>query len=333
MPTSQIDESGLITIRSADEAWALLGFVLSDGVLPENINLVFDGWPQFDMKVDGRDWKCTVPTRVMAPLLDVQRDLHRAYATVCYGSPNLRKLSDEDRDLLELVVKVDKGSSDLKAPTWTQLNELAKKAIEKMNSRDVVITVLGIAVVIGSVEISKAWIAERQAAVDSEKTVQLSKEETKRLEVFAQAVKQQPSLAETRSDHEATQNKLLKAVKPGDKVVSKGVELHSDQVMAITQTDRAHSEDIDISGRFRVIANDTSKSAGFRIKVVRVSDNLTFNAEVPIELESEKQKLIQRAEWSKGAILVELNITASLLRDSITNAVVYGAEEVPSTQN
>lgn len=321
-------EPEIFYIRSADDAWRLFRQAQEGGNLPENIKIVFDGWPQYDMKVNGRDWHGTVPTRVMAPLLEVQKDIHRVYANVCYGTSNLRKLRDEERDLLELVIKVDEGSSDYKAPLWQQLNELAKKAVEKMDSRDVVITVLGIAVVVGGVEINKAWVAQRQAETASEVTVQLSQEETRRLQIFSDAVKQKPVLAEARTNFESTQNKILKTVKAGDNFTSKGVELRGDQVMEVVQEERAKSGDAQITGIFRVLANDASKGAGFRIKVARISDGLTFTAEVPIELDSDQKNIIQRAEWSKGAVLVNLSVSANLLREKISNAVVSSAEVV-----
>lgn len=317
----------IIKIRSADEAWELLQRTLDGGELPENLQLVFDGWPSFDLRINGRDWHGTVPTRVMSPLLDVQKDIHRAYARIRYGSANLRKLSDEERDSLELVIQVEKGSSVLETPIWTQLNELATAAIGKMNSHDIVVTVLGLAVVYGGMEIAKAWIAQRQAAVESDNLVQLSEQETKRLEIFANAVQQKPALGDARSDYESTQNSILKTLKPGDKITAKGVVLQSDEAMEITQSERARSEDIDIRGAFRVVANDASKGAGFRVKVVRITDGLSFSADVPIELDIEQRKLIQKAEWSKGAVLVNLHISASILRDSIMNAVVYSAQE------
>lgn len=173
-----------IVVSSADEAWALLRAVLDGKALPERVSLVFDGWPRFQMKVSGRDWHGTVPTRIMAPLLDVQRDLYRAYANVCYGDSNLRRLRDEDRELLELVLKVDEGSSEYEAPLYEQLTELARKAIDKMDARSLVITILGIAVVVGGVEINKAWVAERQDANNAEQTIALSKQETERLKIF-----------------------------------------------------------------------------------------------------------------------------------------------------
>jgi len=301
---------------------------IEGGDVPDNISLVFDGWPKFKMKVNGTDWHGTVPTRVMGPVLEIQKDLYRAYANVCYGVPNLRRLKDDDRDSLELIVEVEKSSSDYEAPLWKQFNELAKKAIDKMSSRDVVITILGLAVVYGGVEVNKAWVAQRQDETQTEKTVELSKQETERLKVFASAMQQKPTLAEARTDFQASQNRILKTMKPGDKLETKGVVLKSSQASEITHDERARSKVMHISGNFRVLANDASKGVGFRIKVERVNDGLTFSADVPLELSTDEKELIQKAEWSKGAVLIHLDVNASKLRDSITNAVVFGAAAI-----
>lgn len=319
---------GCYVIRSAEEAWALLRHAQSGGDLPDNLSLRFDGWPSFDMRVNGRDWHGTVPSRVMAPLLDVQRDLYRVYANVCYGDSNLRRLKDEERELLELVIKVNEGSSDYKAPLWEQMTELGKEAIKKMDSRDVVITVLGLAVVFGGVEITKAWLASRQQERQLEQSVELSKQETERLKIFSEAVHAKPVLTMAKEDFEATQNRLLKTVKPADTVVSAGVSLRGDEVAEIVQAERARSEDIDVSGVYRVQANDATKGAGFRIKIKRISDGLRLLAAVPLELDVEQKRLIQKAEWSKGAVLVHLSIRASILRGKITDAQVYSAAPV-----
>lgn len=318
----------VIKIRSADDAWALLRAALDNQPLPDRISLVFDGWPNFNLKISGKDWHGTVPTRVMAPLLEVQRDLHRAYVTVCYDTTSLNRLKAEDRDLLELVVKVNKGSSDYEASMSKQLTELAKKAVDKMNSRDIVIMVLGIALTLGGNEFGKAWLAARQVENQAEQTVELSKQETERLKIFAEAVAVKPVLAETQADVVESQNRLLKAVKPGDEITISGVVLDSVQVADVVQQDRARAEDIDITGVFRVLANDTTKHQGFQIKVARIEDGLTFTAMVPLELDIAQQRLIQKAEWSKGATLVRLSITASLLRNAVTGAKVYSAEVV-----
>jgi hypothetical protein len=93
-----------LVIKSEDDAWKALKHATSGPGYPKNLNVVFDGWPVFKLDFKGKDWDSTVPTRVMAPLLDVQRDINRAYASVRYNDFNLRRLTNEERDELELVV-------------------------------------------------------------------------------------------------------------------------------------------------------------------------------------------------------------------------------------
>lgn len=319
-------EYTVLTIRSADEAWSLFEAAIQGEELPENLKLHFEGWPTYQLHFDGQDWDRSVPTRVMAPLIELQRDIHRSYARIKYNSTSLHKLNKEERDSLELVVKVEPGSSNFLTPISGPLNDLATAAIGKMSPHDIVITVLGLALIYGGVEIAKSWIAQRQQAIDSDNRVSLSKEESERLRIFAAAM-QRDIVSSAKSEFESTQSDIFKTLKPGDEITTGGVVLPSSEARQIAQTERARSEDIDIRGTFRVLANDASKGAGFRIKVVRISDNLTLTAEVPIELSQEQKNLIQRAEWSKGAVLVDLHITASQLRDTIRDAVVYSASE------
>lgn len=318
-----------IVVRNQDQAWEIFQAAVEGKELPEKFILRFEGWPAFEMKIDGRDWHSTVPTRVMVPLLEIQKDINRKYVEIAYGSANLKKLRDEDRDQLEIVVQVKKGSSDYKAPLDQQLNVLATKALERMDSVDIAISVIGIALVWGGVEIAKAWFARRQREVDAEVTVELSKQETERLKIFERATRRIPILDSARQEFEESQNRLLKVLKPNDATTLKGVELSGSDAKEITQQERARAEDTDITGVFRVLANDASKGADFRIKIARVSDGLTFSAVVPVELDQDQKDLISKAEWSKGVSLVQIELTAKLLRGSISEAIVYHVSEVP----
>lgn len=315
-----------VVIATEEDAWvALERATLGDGY-PDGVELEFKGWPVFQMDVKGRDWNSTVPTRVMSPLLDVQKDINRAYTSIKYSDFNLRKLRDEERDELEVVVKVEKGSSIFNAELWKQFSHMAEAAIGRMNGDQIVITVLGIALAITAPVMYKAWLASRQKEKEVASRLELSQQETERLKVFAEAVKSSPSLQAVREDAQATHNRLLKSVKPGDSMAMKGVELGSDEVAVLVQSERERAQDIFVEGNFVVLGNRTDKSDGFRITVKRLSDHLTLNADVPLALPYEQQQLIQKAEWSKGKI--RLSITASILRDAISQAIVVSAEKI-----
>jgi len=208
--------SEVIVIRSADDAWRLLEEIEAGREFSPGLELRFDGWPVFEMRVQGKDWDSTVPTRVMTPLLEIQKDLYRTLMQIRHGHASLRRLTDEDRELLELVVRVGKGSSDYKAPLYDSLTELAKQAINKMESKDLARTLMCVALVYGAVEINKDWVGARQKAVQGDQhvalQVALSEQETTRMKVFAAAVKQAPVAEEVKADHEASKSRLLKVV-------------------------------------------------------------------------------------------------------------------------
>lgn len=319
-----------ITITNEAQAWELLELATESG-LADDVELVFDGWPVFKMGVQGKDWHSTVPTRVMSPLLDVQKDINRAYASVRYGAGNTRKLKDEERDELEVVVKVREGSSLYDAELWKQFSTIAEAAVGRMNGTETAITVLGLALLVAAPVMHKAWLANRQKEKEFDHQLQMSKEESHRLEIFAGALNRQPILVAAQDDVQATQNRFLKVAKTGDVLSMKGQPIGSDEAAALAQPEREHAQDIVIEGLFTVLGNRTDRSEGFRITVRRLADQLTVNADVPVELPHTQQQLIQDAEWKKTTVFLSIN--ASMLRDSISQATVVTASAAPVEHN
>ncbi len=315
-----------ITVSSEQQAWQLLEQATSIG-FKGNVDLRFDGWPVFHIDVKGKDWNSTVPTRIMTPLLEVQKDINRAYASVRYGEGNLRKLKDEERDDLEVVVKVKKGSSLFDAELWKHFSTIAQAATGRMDGNQTVITVLGLALLVAAPVMYKAWLASRQKEKEFEHQLQMSQEESKRLEIFSNALTRQPLLVMAQEDTQATQNKLLKTAKQGDVISVSGQPVTATEAASLVQAERERAQDIVINGVFMLLGNRTDKSEGFRITVRRLSDLLTVNADVPVELPFDQQQLIQDAEWKKKKIILSIN--ASVLRDSISQAVVVSASTAP----
>ncbi len=322
--------SQIIVITNEAQAWEVLERAVTEG-MPEEIELRFEGWPTFEMNIQGRDWHSTVPTRIMTPLLDVQKDINRAYASVKYGNHNLRRLKDEERDELEMVVKVREGSSNFGSELWEQFSIIGKAAVERMNGTEAVVTVLGLALTFAAHATYKAWLSQRQKEKELEHQVQMSQEETRKLEVFASAQQRQPILVVAQEEIQATQNRFLKVVKPGDVLNVKGEAIRAEDASALAQPERERAVDLVIEGMFSILGNRTDRSEGFRITVKRISDQLTLNADVPIELPYVQQQIIQEAEWRKTQVYLSIN--ASMLRDSISQAsVITASAALPGQQ-
>jgi hypothetical protein len=55
----------------------------------------------------------------MPPILDLQKELHRAYCLLKYGEDNVRKLTNDDRDASEIVVNVARRIRAASSAVWT----------------------------------------------------------------------------------------------------------------------------------------------------------------------------------------------------------------------
>lgn len=335
------DEITQLVIRNEDDAWQALEQALHGDGFPDALQLRFDGWPSFELVVQGRDWHSTVPTRIMPALIEVQKDISRAYAHIRYSEPNLRRLKDDERDSIEVVVKVKNGSSAYDADLWQQLTQLARAAIERMNGTEAVIAVLGVALTIMAPVMFKAWLNARTkeqrmahdlalAETDAANRVALSEQETKRLQIMRQAAAVEPIVETAREDAQATTNRLLKATRPGDTIGIGGVTVTSAEAQELVRPERERAKEVELRGQFAVLGCQNDKVAGFRIRVRSVADGAEFHAEVPLELPIDQQQAIRDAEWSKGSATrtVMLHLDAARLHDTIRNAIVTKATTV-----
>lgn len=314
-----------LVIENEDQAWEALELAVTEG-FPDDVQIEFKGWPVFQLDIKGKDWHSTVPTRVMSPLLDVQKDINRAYANIRYGDTNLRKLKDDERDELEVVVKVSEGSSIFEAELWKQLSPIAQAAVGRMSGTEIVITVLGLGLLFTAPLMFKAWLASRDKEKEREHQREMSEKENRRLEIFAGAMNKRPELAAAQEDVQITRNRFLKVAKPGDTLAVKDVAVSADEAALLAQPERENAQDVSLNGIFVLLGNRTDKSEGFRITVRRLSDELTIHADVPLELPYEQQQIIQNAEWQKKKVYLSIN--ASMLRESLSQAVVISAAEV-----
>jgi hypothetical protein len=321
-----------IIIRSEADAWKWLETATSHPEeIPCPVLLQFDEWPVFHMHIEGKDWNSSVPSRVMSPLLEVQRDIHRAYTRALYNKESTHNLTDEAREQLEIILRVKPGSSVYDADLWKQLTEIARAMVDKMEPAHIVLTVLSCALIWGATAYGKKRLKNRteEKRLETKEKIHLAQEETERLKVLAMAGQQLPAIKAQMRDFDATQNRLLKAVRPTDTVYLDNIKLSGAEAAEIVHAEHENSTETVLDGLYRVLANDTTRNpGGFRIKVARLSDGLTFQADVPLELDSDQKKLIQQAEWSRSAQVVNMTIRTEILRGRISDAVVISASSV-----
>lgn len=97
-----------ILIDSEDAAWEHLETAMAGNLsVGDDITVRFEGWPNLSIDLDAGQASMT-PT-MMRAFVEFQKSLYRAYAIHNYGTPNINKLSHDEKEGLEFTVRVKKG--------------------------------------------------------------------------------------------------------------------------------------------------------------------------------------------------------------------------------
>lgn len=319
-----------IVIRNEDDAWAWLKRALDEGPeLDAPINLKFEGWPTLDLHFTGHDFNSSVPTRIMPPLLDAQKEIHRLFCQLHYGQQNLRKLTNDDRDRLELIVRVGNGSSNYLTNLGDTLTEVARSAVANMESKHILYSVLAASLIWGSNVAWKNWLDSQAAEKEIDSRVQMSQLEKEKLRLLASAYEKEPFVKELSDGVDEFRNDSLHKLKPSDSFTLPGsnVEIDGKYASEITHKPREQSIEMRIDGEFVIQSVVSGETSGFRIKVKRVIDGKLVNVAIPEgTLSPEQLNILKNNEWAKKPIVMEIN--AKVLREEITSATLVSASNI-----
>jgi len=317
-------------IASSDDAWDMMRSVLQGDILKESFELVFDDWPKIEIKFNGEDWNQTIPTRIMPAMLDMQKEIYRTYAMIHYGEANTRRLTEKEREDLEIILHVAKGSTEIEAQLKKLFSKIAEGAISKMEAKHYLILLLGVGVLISGGMGWKDWIELKAKEIDAKTQVTINKQnvdaqsimseqETKRLDIFREAIQQVPGLGTAKESFEEIRNKQLRALKPQDRMTIEGVEVNGVIGSQLSHKPRKRSDDKRIDSDFRISTVDTGIENGYKVKLHEVGSHLEFVADVS-QLSDNEWDALKNAIWNKEPIKLQVN--AKELRGEITSATV-----------
>lgn len=323
-----------ITIKSEADAFAAIQQYLDGGGFKGEVRLA--GWPKLKIRLVGDKFDATITPPVMKSFLELQNLVYKSYAIAQYDTDDTRRLSKEERDELEIQVKVEEGSSIFEVDFQGVLEKFAEKAVETMPPEVLAITIIGLGVLwVGKTSYS-AYLDHRKeirlAEVKSEEqremlnTMQMnSKEETKRAELLTRLVVKQPSLeAVSRQAYDA-KTEMLKGFSTADEATVSGITTSGEIASELIVNARRKAAERRLDGFYRVVRVDSSDPDEFKVKIRRNRTNVEFEAVLEDEsLDAEKKEVLQYAEWERTTVY--LNINAKVLDDAIKSAVILGVE-------
>lgn len=138
----------------------------------------FDGWPILDINVKGPKFHQSVTSSMVFGMSILNEEIQRAFATIRYGSQNLQRLTNDDRQNLDIVFAITEGSSDAEGPTDKIINAVVNFLRDSMNGMTgwqkmvVVITLVGAVSTCGYHYISENSNTEQHATDRQSQIVQ-----------------------------------------------------------------------------------------------------------------------------------------------------------------
>lgn len=316
------------TIKNEEDAWALLKKTIEDGISEEPFELVFENWPVLEFKLTGDKFDSSLTIKVMQSFIDLQQKLNRAYAQIKYNKPSALGLTAAEKEELEILVHVEKGSSIFQVDLQAALETFVTGVSGKMTGPEIVATVLGVGLIYGGVTCTKAYFDHQRETKQIETSTFLSEQETKRFEIFAQAMQKQPALQPAYADAEDYYNKMLKGAAEASTFEIGGQQISQEVAQELTRPTRSRAAEMQLNGLYRILKVDSSKPEGFYIGVRFEEDGRTFTAKLEDKWIFRKEanlEVLKTAEWEKQSVYLKIN--AKEVRGQITQASILDVGE------
>lgn len=328
----------MIKITNEVEGFELLEKLLSDDNLDLS-GIEFEGWPSFSIRIQGKDFDGSVPTRIMPALLELQRLIHKSYCETTYGSDSLRKLTKEDKEQLELVVKVDKGSSIFDTVMDSALMKLVTAAGSKMTPEQITLVAIVLALTLSTTVMWRSYQARKTREFELDQEVRLSDIDKEKMQLMADGMKEialissrQASVIESTTH---VRDELLTKLKPEDQLhvnpnepAVEGVtpvSITGNDAKALTTKPRESAVERMVSGEFSLVSADFSAIDNTRFVVERKSDNYQFRADVPLGVLDDSQ-MVRLRDNSWNRVEVTMSILVRELHGRYTSAKVVSVE-------
>lgn len=321
----------VLKIKNEDDAFRYLEQALTQELNGDGVSIHFDNWPSISLKLEGPGYDSTITSEMAGSLVELQLALNRTFARVVHDAPNARSLTAEEKKVIQFKAKVEKGSSLV----TVELGDIAQKIgiaiTNKMTPEMLTITILGLAIAAGATISYKAFLKHRGEFLDSEidanKLASLSQEETKRLEIFAEAMSKNSVLKHANNDFDVARHEMVKSVSDATSISVNNVKLNSRDAKAIAATPRTSSTQIQANGNYYIreikwLTNEVL------LTLEDVGTKRTFKASfADASLKHDELAVIKEREWSRGVVYLSINATE--LRGEITTATIVSVTAQP----
>lgn len=330
-------------INSVDDAFILLDKALNNEL--EHYDLKINQIDAFSMHLIGDKFHQTITPSVMQGFLDLQKAIYRSYAMIKYDEASINKLTKEEKQQLEIKVKVVNGSSGFQFNWDSVLNQLPI-LLNKMSGQQVFILTLVVIILLAGGSVLKTFLSNRKevrlAEIEHENN-KLEKEE--RLEtiqilssggitpqqqkILSKAIAEIPAAQSIREEAERATYSLLKNSQSADIIQFEhaNVEMSGEAGKELTATLAHKWEPVRLDGVYYITNVDSSNTQKRKIRVRNAETHHEFLAILENDtLDQRNLTVIQDAEW--GYTPIHLTIKAKQLNEQIKEAYIIKTKKI-----
>lgn len=306
-----------LIIKNEGDAFEAIERFLAGGGFPGGVEL--EGWPKLKIRLVGPKFHSSLTPTVMKSFLDLQNLVYKSYAIAQYDTEDTRKLSKEERDELEIEVKVEEGSAIFEIDLQEVLMKFAAKAGETMPPELMVATILGLGVLWAGKTSYTAYLNYRkdiraaEAKTEEQREVlssveAMSKQETARLEILTRLLVSQPKLEHVSRQAYDAKTEMLRGFSTAEEVTVSDVVVPQDVAQELVTNARRKATEKRLDGYYRITRVDSSNPDEFKVKVRRHKTLEEFEAVVEdTSLTAEKKEVLQYAEWERTTVFLSIN--------------------------
>lgn len=345
----------VVRISSEDDAWRVLSDILNDKINADDVALDFGDakWAKVHLNFKGEIFHQTVTASVMRGIVEYQSAFYRTAALLIKDDARTNRLTDQEKDDLELIFKVQEGSSDLNADAADPLKHVLGKCVDKMSGKQVLMAIIVVALLFfGSPQVAnylnndiektriETAFKEENARIEAETkrqeiasterrdTLQVIKdlvqENKRKTDLLEQAYEQSEAAKRIGELNRHAVDEILRNSSKADEVTIQGVTLKNNLIREITRSQRSSSTDIVVKDKFLVVGVESEDDYSFVVRLERVSTGEVIVATLEDPLLSAKHhKAIQQAEWKRRPVMV--HIAARKVGDSYKDAKILRA--------
>lgn len=331
--------AAIVRIETEDDAWRVLSDILNDKINADEVALDFGEakWAKFCLNFKGSVFQQTVTASMMRGLVEYQKAFYRAAALLTKNDARIIRLTDKEKDELELIFKVKEGSSELNADASEQLKNIVGKCVDKMSGKQIQISIIVVALLFFgnaqmenylSNDLEKARIeasmkeessrikaeTRRQEIASTERrdTLQLieglMRENKRKTDLLEQAFEASEVARRVGEFNGEALDEILRNSSKADELTIQGITLNKYIIRELTRSQRSSSKNVMIKEKFLVVAVESQDNDSFVVRLERLGTGEVIIATLDDPLVSEKHhKAIQKAEWSRQPVMVHVS--------------------------